>query len=283
MAGLFGADLYRADLTRADLSLADLSGANLNWANLNQANLSEANLSKANLGNAYLPGAIFSRADLENTDFSGALVAYSTFGDVNLREVQGLEEVIHGGPSTIGIDTIYRSKGKIPKAFLREAGVPNTFIIYAASLTDEAFQYYSCFISYSHKDEEFAQRLYTDLQQKGVRCWYAPKHMKIGDKIRPTIDQSIRVHDKLLLVLSEHSMASQWVEQEVETALARDREQGETVLFPVRLDDAVMKIESGWQALIRNTRHIGDFSRWKDHDAYQQAFERLLRDLKAEV
>jgi hypothetical protein len=32
---------------------------------------------------------------------------------------------------------------------------------------------------------------------------------------------------------------------------------------------------------IRRTRHIGDFSRWKDHDAYQQAFERLLRDLKA--
>jgi hypothetical protein len=96
-----------------------------------------------------------------------------------------------------------------------------------------------------------------------------------------TIDRSIRVHDKLLLVLSEHSMASQWVEQEVETALARERKQGETVLFPVRLDDAVMEIESGWPALITNTRHIGDFSQWKDHDAYQEAFERLLRDLKA--
>jgi hypothetical protein len=24
-----------------------------------------------------------------------------------------------------------------------------------------------------------------------------------------------------------------------------------------------------------------DFGRWKDHDAYQQAFERVLRDLKA--
>ena len=27
---------------------------------------------------------------------------------------------------------------------------------------------------------------------------------------------------------------------------------------------------------------IGDFSRRKEHDAYQQAFERLLLDLKAE-
>ena len=27
-------------------------------------------------------------------------------------------------------------------------------------------------------------------------------------------------------------------------------------------------------------RHILDFSNWKDHDAYQVAFDRLLRDLK---
>ena len=111
---------------------------------------------------------------------------------------------------------------------------------------------------------------------------FAPEDMKIGDKIRPTIDQSIRVHDKLLIVLSEYSVNSQWVEQEVETALARERNQDQLVLFPVRLDNTVMEIDSGWPALIKNIRHIGDFSRWKDHDAYQQAFEHLLRDLKAE-
>jgi hypothetical protein len=193
-----------------------------------------------------------------------------------------LETVQHRGPSYIDILTIYRSKGQIPEVFLRGAGVPDDFVTYIPSLTSEAIQYYSCFISYSRKDQAFVERLYADLQSKGVRCWYAPEDMKIGDKIRPTIDQSIRVHDKLLLVLSEHSMASQWVEQEVETALARERKQGETVLFPVRLDDAVMEIESGWPALITNTRHIGDFSQWKDHDAYQEAFERLLRGLKAQ-
>jgi hypothetical protein len=30
------------------------------------------------------------------------------------------------------------------------------------------------------------------------------------------------------------------------------------------------------------TRHIGDFTRWKEHDAYQKALERLLRDLRVE-
>jgi hypothetical protein len=95
------------------------------------------------------------------------------------------------------------------------------------------------------------------------------------------IDETIRLYDKLLLVLSKDSVTSQWVEQEVETALALERQQGTTVLFPVRIDDTVMTLETGWPALIRNTRNIGDFRRWKTHDVYQKAFDRLLRDLKA--
>jgi hypothetical protein len=31
---------------------------------------------------------------------------------------------------------------------------------------------------------------------------------------------------------------------------------------------------------LRCTRHIGAFTRWKEHDGYQKALERLLRDLK---
>ena len=107
--------------------------------------------------------------------------------------------------------------------------------------------------------------------------------LKIGDKIRPSIDESIRLHDKLLLVLSEHSVASQWVEQEVEAAFEKERQENCTVLFPIRLDDVVMEIKDGWPALIRNTRNIGDFTRWMDHDAYRKGLERLLHDLKAET
>jgi hypothetical protein len=106
--------------------------------------------------------------------------------------------------------------------------------------------------------------------------------MKIGDKIRPTIDQSIRIHDKLLLILSEHSINSTWVEKKVETAFEEECKRNQTILFPVRLDNAVMETDKAWAGDIRRTRHIGDFSRWQDHDAYQQAFERLLRDLQAE-
>jgi hypothetical protein len=84
----------------------------------------------------------------------------------------------------------------------------------------------------------------------------------------------------LLLVLSENSIASSWVEKEAETAFERERSSERIVLYPIRLDDAVMEIDSGWPAFIRRTRHIGDFTQWKDYDHYQRSFDRLLRDLK---
>ena len=58
-----------------------------------------------------------------------------------------------------------------------------------------------------------------------------------------------------------------------------DRQQRE-VLFPIRLDESVMYTSRAWAASLRRARHIGDFTRWTDPQAYQQAFERLLRDLK---
>ena len=68
-----------------------------------------------------------------------------------------------------------------------------------------------------------------------------------------------------------------------ETAMGSEDGQKRMILFPVRLDDSVMEIKTGWPADVRRTRHMGDFRRWKSHDAYSKAFERLLRYLKAEA
>ena len=102
--------------------------------------------------------------------------------------------------------------GPLPLPFLRGVGLPNKLIDYLPSLLSLPVQFYSCFISYSSKDEDFASRLHADLQSKGVRCWYAPEDMKIGAKILDTIDEAIRLRDKVLLVLSAPSIASEWVE-----------------------------------------------------------------------
>ena len=114
-----------------------------------------------------------------------------------------------------------------------------------------------------------------------IRCWFAPEDMDIGDKMLPRIEESIRLYEKLLLVLSEHSIASNWVAYEVERALNKEPQGKPNVLYPIRLDDAVMQSQANWADDIKSTRHIGDFTNWKNHNDYQKAFDRLLRALKA--
>ena len=140
-------------------------------------------------------------------------------------------------------------------------------------------QYFSCFLSYSSSDEQFALQLYGDMRSYGVRCWFAPEDLKIGATIRDALDEAIRLHDKLLVVLSTTSVASQWVEQEVERALQEERDKKRSILFPVRIDDAIFSVPAGWAAFVRNSRHIGDFREWKSREQYVTALARLLRDL----
>ena len=139
--------------------------------------------------------------------------------------------------------------------------------------------YHICFISYSSKDQAFAQKLHDDLQEKGVRCWFTPEDIKGGKKIHHQIKDAIRLHDKLLLILSEHSMKSSWVETEIKRARRRELREKRQMLFPIRLVEYDTLHE--WQLfdadegrdLAAEVRayHIPDFSNWNDHDAYQSA------------
>jgi uncharacterized protein YjbI with pentapeptide repeats len=287
-ANLIDVDLSHARLAEADLSNAqcqeaDFLDADLRRAYLHRAILSGANLVGANLREAYLGHADLSAATLLGADLTRCVLAQSRLNDLDMSECIGLETIRHQGPSSIGIDTIFRSASNFPEAFLRGAGVPEPFINNMKSLVAAMLpiEFYSCFISYSSRDQEFAERLHADLRSKNVRCWFAPEDLKIGDRLRPSFDEAIRVHDKLMVLLSEHSVRSEWVEKEVETAFEKERREKRTVLFPIRLDDAVMEPGEAWAADIRRTRHIGDFRNWKNHDAYKKALDRLLRDLKA--
>ena len=116
-----------------------------------------------------------------------------------------------------------------------------------------------------------------------MRCWFAPHDLPIGAKTWDAIDAAIKVRDKVLLILSEHSIKSDWVEDEVKKGFEEERTRmpKQTVLFPIRLDDAVMDTKEAWAGLLRRDRNIGDFLRWKDHDAYNKSFERVMRDLAA--
>jgi hypothetical protein len=142
-------------------------------------------------------------------------------------------------------------------------------------------EYYNCFISYSSKDQDFARRLYTDLQANGVRCWFVPEDMRAAGMIRDRLDASVQLYGKLLLILSEASVTSAWIEFEIEATLAREEQGKPATLFPLRLDDAVFSMSSNWATYLKRSKHITDFSQWRRNDHYLKGLSRLLRDLEA--
>ena len=273
-ADLRAANLVEFDLRATDFMRADLRGADLKHAHCLWTDFSGADLRDSNVTFLRTFGTRF-----EGTNFSGAAVGYSSFADSSLRGAV-LTNIRHDAPSSVGLDTFFNSGG-LPEEFLRGCGVPESFITYANSLLGNPIEYYSCFISYSSKDDEFARRLHEGLQAKNIRTWFAPEDLKIGDRFRSRIDESIRIHDKLVLILSEHSINSAWVQREVETALEREDKEKRDLLFPIRLDDSVFASNAAWARDVCR-RHIGDFRNWKNHDDYTKAFDRLVKDLKKE-
>lgn len=320
---LQGHDLKDFDLRRIDLQAAVLRDANLISASLVDTHAEEADFSGAVCRNADFcmtyhagarydgvdfryakfelmgfPGcslervnlrlASFKNVDFMNATMHGAVLDETSFVNCDLSQVVGLSTWRHLGPSMFDFATLLQSRKVLPESFMREAGVPEIIIDYLPSLIGEPIQFYSCFISYSSVNISFANRLYADLQARGIRCWYAPDHMSIGSRIRDTIDQSIRIYDKLILILSKDSIQSDWVEAEVEAALEKERESNRIAerdsriitLFPISIDDAVNSTSRAWARNLVRTRNIGDFTNWKDPDCYTKSLERLINDLR---
>ena len=273
---LTGTNLIGANLIAATLTLADLSRASLTWANLSVAFLTQANMTEANLA-----GVNFNRSLLKGASMSQAKLTMTQFGNVDLSSVNGLENVVHFGPSNIGIDTLIRSQGKIPKIFLRNAGVPDSIIEAIPSLVG-SIDYYTCFISHSSKDKRFCNRLYTDLGDNGVQRWYFPEDAIWGEPVWGEIDRGIKLYDKLVVICSENSLQSGPVLREIERALNREDREGKNILFPVRIDDYLFK---HWQHPRKDdvmSKVVGDFRGWnRSATKYNAALKKLLRALKA--
>lgn len=309
-ADLGWANLSEATLSEAKLNDADLSGANLSKADLPKANLNRtalvktdfygANLSGADLSRAFLIGANLLEANFSEVDLTKAGLGLTTFPNVDLRTVRGgLETVTHMSPSTIGIDTIYCSKGQIPEAFLRGCGVPDSFIEFAKLYQEgisrdeintilyrvqelragQPVQISPLFISYSHADSAFVDVMEEHLDERGVRFWRDVHHATAG-RLETQIDRAIRHNATVLLVLSENSVQSDWVQHEARLARKLEIETGRDVLCPVALDDSWKTCR--WPKRLREQiteYNILDFSSWENEGAFEEMFGRLIEGL----
>ena len=311
-------DFSGANLTQVNLNDANLSEANLCGVNLNEADLLRANLVNANLNNTSLMGvdllgtdlrgAILAGADFKHNRlpkfgesyFRAANMGGTVFGNSDLSEAVGLESAFHFSPSYISTDVFTLSKGNIPKPFLRGCGLSDWEIeqvkLYNPDLTNEditqiqykiyelratqTVQISPLFISYSHADGNFVGKVGDSLSEKGIRYWRDIHDMKSG-RIETQIDRAIRHNPTVLLVLSEKSIQSDWVEHEVRTARELEKELGRDTLCPVSLDDSWKS--SPWPKRVMEQvmeYNILDFSEWEDDSKFEDMFRRLIDGLE---
>jgi uncharacterized protein YjbI with pentapeptide repeats len=292
------ADL-RADLQGANLQGADLQGADLRGAHLRAANLRRSNLRGVNLRRANLQRADLKRADLKDVDFQEAGLGSTELGDVDLSVANGLERAWHAGPSTVGTNTLAKSLGRIPVAFLRGCGLSDWEIeaahLYDPHLTEaeridityeivriqgeSPIQINPLFVSYSHADAAFVEALEGQLNAKHIRFWRDVHDMKAG-RIEKQIDRAMRLNPTVLLVLSENSVESDWVEWEVSQARELEKELKRDVLCPVALDEAWKNCD--WPGPLRRQVEkyfILDFSAWDEQKTFEKQFDKLVKGL----
>jgi hypothetical protein len=295
-ADLSFADLQQATLSEADLRHATLNGSMLIDGRLNQANAHSADLSSADLSFADLSRAVLTAANLWNAvlyeaNFESATIGFTDFGHVDLSSCRGLNSVHHDGPSTLGIDSILHSKGRIPKIFLRGVGLPDEWIDYIPSLVGDGIQFFSCFISYSRADKPFADRLFVALQAKGKRCWLDEKQLLPGHDISRELERGIKSWDKFLLCASKNSLTSAWVEEEITKTLERERklrsERGEKILKLIPLDLDGYLFSEQWDFGIHareiRSRVAADFRDWENSSSnFDKQVDRVIRALRAD-
>ncbi|MFO8102202.1 MAG: toll/interleukin-1 receptor domain-containing protein [Dehalococcoidia bacterium] len=293
------ANLSRANLSNANLCRADFSRTNLNEADLNGANLFKVNLSEANLSGTRLTKANLRNINLDKALLHGALLGWTIFVRSDLSGVIGLEEVVHKGPSTIGIDTIQQSQGKISGVFLRRCGLSPWEIeitrLYDLNLASEMISKIlneslfmartegnifsgGIFISCSPSDSGFADKLYQSLDAAGASVWV--DNHDSSDADMQGVIREMRMCDISLIVLSENSINSDWIEGELEMARAKEQEESFEMIYPVSLDDSWrIKTESNtlWRYLEK--KNVLDFPEWETAK-FEPQFNELVDSFK---
>ncbi len=184
-ADLRNATLSHALLYSANLTNAQLSGANLSNVCLNKANLSGADLTDADLSGADLSGAVFNATTLTNALLHEATLGWTLFVNVDLSCVQGLETIKHEGPSSLGFDTLLRSRGMLPHSFLFQTGMDQAMIEVVQQQEKQSRHALACSLGHTLVDQLFARRLQASIQATGAPCWLVTRDIPPGIP-RPT-------------------------------------------------------------------------------------------------
>ncbi len=98
------------------------------------------------------------------------------------------------------------------------------------------------FISYSHQDRKFVDRLALQLVQNKVNVWLDRWELSVGDSLLSKVQDAITGASALLVVLSQASVGSAWVQKEINSGLLRELEERRVIVLPVLIEDCQIPV-----------------------------------------
>lgn len=127
------------------------------------------------------------------------------------------------------------------------------------------------FISHSSKDKPFVRRLTSDLTNAEIKVWLDEQNIMVGDSISERISQALAKSDFFIIVLSKHSMDSNWVQQELNASIMAELSRRSVHILPIRLDDSAMPT-------LLADRMYADFSK-----SYDEGLKKLIEAIKSKT
>ena len=129
----------------------------------------------------------------------------------------------------------------------------------------------SLFISYSHEDRDFVDRLAIELVKARASVWLDRWELRIGDSLLDRIQDAIERAEALLVVLTRASVDSEWCRRELNAGTVRELEEAQVLVFPILVEDCDIPL------LLRD-KYYADF-----REDFDSGMKQVLRGIAAQI
>ncbi len=230
-------DLTGSDTLYTEVPL-DFTGVNLNIFGLQAAKLCKGNFYKADARNAVLSDVDFSGANLQEANLEGAFLNGANLCGCVLKDYIGFPFC---RDAIIDVET-YKRSGWTPSVLKdwHRAGVRilalEEFPVAAIQAILKGFRVDTApiFLSYGGCDSDVATQIATFLENHGLRVWFAPWDIDIGDNIFNRIQKGLELSKTFLILMSPEALARPWVVEELSSAFHKALHEPGREIIPIR-------------------------------------------------
>ena len=134
---------------------------------------------------------------------------------------------------------------------------------------------FDVFISYSSRQKNIADAICHVLEEHNIKCWIAPRDIPVGEKYAAVITRAIKESKLVVLVFSEMSAVSPWVESEINIAFSNRKP-----ILPYKVDDANLSDYDEFYLMLNNRHWIESVPDFRSR--FDELLETVANSLKTD-